>query len=62
MLGLDVVDGRKEIRQNLGVVFQSPGLDRQLTAEENLWHHGRLFGIGAADLRERIANPWRPPD
>src|SRR5271156_4298078 len=36
ILGLDLPKDRDQIRRNIGVVFQSPSLDKQLTAEENL--------------------------
>src|SRR5438067_2090594 len=54
MLGLDLASRRDEIRRQIGVVFQSPSLDKQLTAEENLRHQGHLYGLGGADLSERI--------
>ena len=41
---LDLREARDEVRKSIGVVFQSPSLDRQLTAEENLRHHGHLYG------------------
>lgn len=43
------------IRRHLGVVFQSPSLDNQLTAEENLRHHGHLYGLRGQELSSRIA-------
>ncbi|MCS6927115.1 MAG: ABC transporter ATP-binding protein [Candidatus Binatia bacterium] len=43
------------IRARLGVVFQSPSLDRKLTVVENLRHHGHLYGLRGQVLRERIA-------
>lgn len=42
------------IRQRLGVVFQSPSLDNQLTAAENLRHHGHLYGLHGNTLEQRI--------
>ncbi|HZZ42215.1 MAG TPA: ATP-binding cassette domain-containing protein [Tepidisphaeraceae bacterium] len=42
------------IRQHLGVVFQSPSLDNQLTPYENLRHHGHLYGLRGAELARRI--------
>src|SRR4051794_8110653 len=56
MLGRDVAQARDEIRQQIGVVFQSPSLDKQLTALENLTHHGHLYGMRGADLRRRVAD------
>jgi len=56
MIGRDVPQARDEIRQQIGVVFQSPSLDKQLTAKENLTHHGHLYGMRGADLRRRVAD------
>ena len=47
--------GRDLIRRQIGVVFQSPSLDKQLTAEENLTHQGHLYGLRGADLKARVA-------
>lgn len=54
VFGADVVRERDLVRWRLGVVFQSPSLDKKLTAEENLWHHGHLYGFSGRPLRERI--------
>lgn len=54
ILGIDLSSGRDAVRQNIGVVFQSPGLDKQLTAEENLRHHGNLYGLRGRELSHRI--------
>jgi ABC-2 type transport system ATP-binding protein len=50
--GVDVVKHPAVAKQFLGVVSQSNTLDRQLTVWENLYFHGRLFGISAAQSRE----------
>jgi len=49
--GIDVVAHPAIAKQFLGVVSQVNTLDRQLTVWENLYFHGRLFGIGAAESR-----------
>ena len=54
VLGLDPAQDRDRIRSRIGVVFQSPSLDKQLTAEENLIHQGHLYGMSGADLRRRV--------
>jgi ABC-2 type transport system ATP-binding protein len=54
VLGRDVAEGRDFVRRQIGVVFQSPSLDKQLTAEENLVHQGHLYGLGGAELRGRV--------
>lgn len=51
---LDLVAERNAIRQRIAVVFQYPSLDKQLTAEENLRHHGHLYGLRGAELEGRI--------
>lgn len=52
--GLDVRTHPHEIRKLLGVAFQSPSLDKKLTARENLLHHGRLYGLHGRRLIHRI--------
>jgi ABC-2 type transport system ATP-binding protein len=54
ILGLDPTTDRDAIRSRIGVVFQSPSLDKQLTAEENLTHQGHLYGLRGAALRQRV--------
>jgi ABC-2 type transport system ATP-binding protein len=53
--GFDAAEGRDAIRRQIGVVFQSPSLDKQLTAAENLMHQGHLYGLRGADLRRRVS-------
>jgi ABC-2 type transport system ATP-binding protein len=45
---------RDTVRRDIAVVFQSPSVDKQLTAEENLRHHGHLYGLRGAELETRI--------
>jgi ABC-2 type transport system ATP-binding protein len=54
MLGLDLASQREAIRGHIGVVFQYPSLDKQLTAQENLMHQGHLYGMHGAALRQRM--------
>lgn len=42
-------------RARLGVVFQSPSLDKKLRVEENLAAHGHLYGLRGAALETRMA-------
>jgi ABC-2 type transport system ATP-binding protein len=51
--GFNVSSQPQLVRQQLGVVFQSPSLDDQLTAMENLIHHGHLYGLRGTDLKQR---------
>ncbi|MBX3395756.1 MAG: ATP-binding cassette domain-containing protein [Phycisphaerae bacterium] len=52
--GYDVVNQRELVRGRIGVVFQSPSLDAQLTVRENLMHGGRLYGLMGSSLRSRV--------
>lgn len=54
VLGLDLRRQMAEIRARIGVVFQSPSVDRKMTVAENLLHQGHLYGIRGADLQSRI--------
>jgi ABC-2 type transport system ATP-binding protein len=46
---VDVITQPALAKQLIGIVSQQNTLDRQLTVWENLYFHGRLFGIGAAE-------------
>ncbi len=54
MLGLDLATQQDAVRRQIGVVFQSPSLDKQLTARENLMHQGHLYGLRGKALASRI--------
>jgi ABC-2 type transport system ATP-binding protein len=49
--GVDVVAQPALVKQLIGVVSQQNTLDRQLTCWENLYFHGRMFGMGAKASR-----------
>ncbi len=51
--GVDVVAHPALAKQVIGTVSQTNTLDRQLTVRENLYFHGRLFGIGAHESHRR---------
>lgn len=55
ILGRELSAEARAIREGLGVVFQHPGLDTQLTVHENLRHQGHLYGLAGRCLRNRIA-------
>ncbi len=48
---IDVIAEPALTKQLIGIVSQTNTLDRQLTVWENLYFHGRLFGISAAESR-----------
>jgi ABC-2 type transport system ATP-binding protein len=59
LLGFDVVRERAAVRRQIGVVFQEPALDPELSAREQLALHARLFHLAdpaarAADWIERL--------
>ncbi|MPM75320.1 Daunorubicin/doxorubicin resistance ATP-binding protein DrrA [bioreactor metagenome] len=49
--GIDVARHPSLVKAITGIVSQQNTLDRQLTVWENLYFHGRLFGIGARESR-----------
>jgi ABC-2 type transport system ATP-binding protein len=53
--GIDVAAHPALAKQLSGIVSQQNTLDRQLTVWENLYFHGRLFGMGAKQSR-RVAD------
>jgi ABC-2 type transport system ATP-binding protein len=52
--GHDVRTERDDVRRSIGLVFQDPTLDVDLTAEQNLRFHGELYGVPRAQLDGRI--------
>lgn len=50
----DVVKEPDKVRRNIGIVFQDPSLDLDLSGYENLYIHGRLYGLSGQRLRERL--------
>jgi ABC-2 type transport system ATP-binding protein len=54
ILGFDVARNPNAVRRHIGVVFQAQSIDVKLTAAENLWHQGHLYGLRAATLKARI--------
>jgi ABC-2 type transport system ATP-binding protein len=43
--GFDTEKQSSKVRQNVGIIFQNPSLDMNLTAEENVRFHAVLYGI-----------------
>jgi len=52
--GLDPLREQRQVRRLFGIVFQDPSLDDELTAFENMELHGVLYGVPAAERRNRI--------
>ena len=54
VFGHDAVSQPDAVRRKMGVVFQKPSLDLKLTAEENLKHQGKLYGLNGPTLQRQI--------
>lgn len=52
--GFDVARQPTAVRKRIGLVFQEPTLDQQLTAEENLRFHAVLYRVPRELVEERI--------
>src|SRR6202165_4401418 len=52
--GIDVVHDPAGVRRRIGLVFQDPSLDDQLTGRENLEMHAMIYGLPSAERRSRI--------
>lgn len=54
VLGCDVARDASRLRSQIGVVFQAQSVDPKLTAYENLWHQGHLYGLRGSALKKRV--------
>jgi ABC-2 type transport system ATP-binding protein len=60
--GFDVDRYPGAVRQRIGLVFQDPSLDDQLTARENLMFHAMAYGVPRAERAQRIDAALRMVD
>jgi ABC-2 type transport system ATP-binding protein len=51
--GIDVSADPGAVRQSIGLIFQDPSLDEQLTGRENLRFHAMLYNVSMEDFRRR---------
>lgn len=51
--GIDVISNPNEVRRCIGIVFQDPSLDIELTAWENLKFHGMIYNISNEETKKR---------
>jgi ABC-2 type transport system ATP-binding protein len=54
VMGCDAAKDPASLRRQIGVVFQAQSIDAKLTAYENLWHQGHLYGLRGSALRKRV--------
>ena len=52
--GFNALKEPDKVRRSIGIVFQDPSLDEELTAYENMEFHGVLYGVPKKVRRERI--------
>jgi ABC-2 type transport system ATP-binding protein len=43
--GFDIAKNASDVRKRVGIIFQNPSLDKNLTAEENIRFHAILYGL-----------------
>ena len=54
--GIDVTRDPDGVRSRIGLVFQDPSLDIQLTARENLLFHAMVYGVARSQRKDRISS------
>ncbi|MDO8635424.1 MAG: ATP-binding cassette domain-containing protein [Dehalococcoidia bacterium] len=52
--GFDVSKEPIKVRESIGLIFQDPSVDNQLTARENLQVHGELYNVPNQLIKKRI--------
>jgi len=55
--GFDINQEAEKVRQNIGVIFQNPSLDLNLTAEENIRFHASLYNLYSFSPSYRLMPP-----
>src|SRR5271154_7264137 len=55
IFGLDIRERMLECLRLMGIVFQQPTLDLDLSVEQNLYYHCALHGLSRREAAERIA-------
>ncbi len=54
--GCDIAFNSINALKNLGIVFQQPTIDLELTIKENLLFHSRLHGLKLQNVKKKIEN------
>lgn len=55
--GFDTETQSDQVRKHVGIIFQRPSLDQNLTAEENIRFHAAMYGL----FGYRPSFKWMPP-
>ena len=53
--GFDIIKKGDKVRKHIGVIFQEPALDTELTGRENLDFHARMHGLDKDNRKKRAA-------
>ncbi|MBU3906705.1 MAG: ATP-binding cassette domain-containing protein [Nanoarchaeota archaeon] len=53
--GFNIITEKDKVRKSIGMVFQDPTLDDELTAYENMDFHGRLYDVSYEIRKKKIA-------
>jgi ABC-2 type transport system ATP-binding protein len=56
IFGMDIRDRPSECLGEMGIVFQQPTLDLDLSVEQNLYYHAALHGLSHRDAAHRLAS------
>src|SRR5207248_6607755 len=54
IFGMDIRERASECLRQMGIVFQQPTLDLDLSVEQNLYYHAALHGLSRRDAAQRI--------
>ena len=52
--GFNIIKQRDDVRKKIGIVFQEPALDNELTGRENLDFHARMYGLDKKNRKTRV--------
>ena len=54
--GYNIKNDKDDVRKNIGIVFQEPALDIELTGRENLDYHARMYGLSKEKRKTRVSD------
>ncbi|UCH80102.1 MAG: ATP-binding cassette domain-containing protein [Nitrospiraceae bacterium] len=57
--GYDCIRDSSMVRKAIGIVFQDPTLDKELTAYENMMLHAYLYNVKRSEIKDRIHDALR---
>lgn len=52
--GYDITQDNTKVRRSIGIVFQDPSVDTDMTSRENLQMHADLYGVPVSEQQTRI--------